>query len=96
MADNYMNKINIILLVIVMLSAFSVVTVQDWSRQYFIALDKAQRDENLLNEDFSRLRLAQARLSSRQMIQRAAVAQNLQPPALATTRMLAVSRPIEH
>ncbi|MDF7676711.1 cell division protein FtsL [Neisseriaceae bacterium ESL0693] len=87
-----MNKINVILLLLVLASAFAVVTVQDWSRQYFIALDKAQRDENLLDEDFSRLRLAQVRLSNRQIIQQASVTQHLQPPTLAATRMLPLSQ----
>ena len=48
-----MNKINIILLILVLASAFAVVTVQDRSRQFFIALDKAQKGESLLNEDLS-------------------------------------------
>lgn len=90
--DDGMNKINLVLLLLVAVSAFAVVTVQDWTRQYFIALDRAQKDETLLEEDFSRLQLAQARLSNHDIIQRAAAGQDLQPPALATTRMLPLAQ----
>lgn len=87
-----MNKINIILLILVLASAFAVVTVQDRSRQFFIALDKAQKGESLLNEDFSRLKLAQAKLSNHQLIQDASARQNLHSPSLAETQMLAAPR----
>lgn len=87
------NKINIILLLLVFASAFAVVTVQDRSRQFFIALDKAQKGENLLNEDFSRLKLVQAKLSNHQLIQDAATRQNMHLPRLADTKMLRSMKP---
>lgn len=90
-----MNKINIILLILVLASAFAVVTVQDRSRQFFIALDKAQKGESLLNEDFSRLKLAQAKLSNHQLIQDASARQSLHSPSLAETQMLAAPRPVK-
>lgn len=90
-----MNKINIILLLLVLASAFAVVTVQDRSRQFFIALDKAQKGENLLNEDFSRLKLAQARLSNHQLILDASARQGLHSPALAETQMLAAPQTVK-
>lgn len=74
-------------------SAFAVVTVQDQSRQFFIALNKAQKGENLLNEDFSRLKLAQAKLSNHRIIQDAASAQNMHLPTVADTKMLKSMQP---
>ena len=88
-----MNKINVILLLVVLASAFAVVTVQDRSRQFFIALDKAQKGEKLLNEDFSRLKLVQDKLSNHQMIQDAAGHQNMHLPVLAETKMLESMQP---
>ena len=52
-----MNKLNILLLVLVSVSAFSVVTVQNQSRLHFIALDKAQKQEIKLDQDYARLKL---------------------------------------
>lgn len=85
-----MNKLNIMLLILVLLSALMVVTVQNQSRQYFVELDQAQKGENLLNDDFSRLKLQQAKLSSHQMIQHAADMQQLRPPTIAQTHMVDV------
>lgn len=90
-----MNKINIILLLLMLASAFAVVTVQDRSRQFFIALDKAQKGENLLNEDFSRLKLAQARLSNHQLILDASARQGLHSPTLAETQMLTAPQTVK-
>ena len=88
-----MNKVNIVLLLLVFATAFTIVTVQDRSRQFFIALDKAQKGEKLLNEDFSRLKLVQAKLSNHQMIQNAATSQNMHLPTLTETKMLESMRP---
>ncbi|WP_066570036.1 cell division protein FtsL [Snodgrassella sp. CFCC 13594] len=85
-----MNKLNVFLLVLVLVSAFAVVTVQDRSRQYFIVLDKAQKGEGVLNDDYSRLKITQAKLANHQFIQQSAAEQQLQPPTLAQTQMLVV------
>ena len=63
-----MNKLNILLLVLVSVSAFAVVTVQDQSRLHFIALDKAQKQEIKLDQDYARLKLDQARLANHKLI----------------------------
>lgn len=85
-----MNKLNVLLLVLVLLSALAAVTVQNQSRQYFVELDQAQKGEALLNDDFSRLKLQQAKLSNHQLIQQAAQAQRLRPPEIAETHMVSV------
>ncbi|UOO82166.1 cell division protein FtsL [Uruburuella testudinis] len=83
-----MNKLNVILLAAALLSGLAVVTVQDQSRQYYIALDKAEKQEVQLEQDYARLKLDQAKLSNHQLIKNAAERQNLHPPAMADTRMI--------
>ena len=76
-----MNKLNILLLVLVSVSAFAVVTVQDQSRLHFIALDKAQKQEIKLDQDYARLKLDQ-------LIKVAAEKQRLKPPGADNTVMV--------
>ncbi|MDO1509744.1 cell division protein FtsL [Neisseria sp. Dent CA1/247] len=83
-----MNKLNVILLVLALLSGLAVVTVQDQSRQYYISLDKAQKHEIQLDQDYARLKLEQAKLSNHKLIKEAAEKQKLQPPSAADTRMI--------
>ncbi|MFS6937453.1 cell division protein FtsL [Neisseria animaloris] len=83
-----MNKLNVILLVLALLSGLAVVTVQDQSRQYYISLDKAQKHEIQLEQDYARLKLEQAKLSNHKLIKEAAQKQKLQPPGAADTRMI--------
>ncbi|KPN72984.1 cell division protein FtsL [Neisseria sp. 74A18] len=83
-----MNKLNVILLVLALLSGLAVVTVQDQSRQYYISLDKAQKHEIQLDQDYARLKLEQAKLSNHKLIKEAAQKQKLQPPSAADTRMI--------
>ncbi len=85
-----MNKLNVILLVAALLSGLAVVTVQDQSRQYYISLDKAEKQEVQLEQDYARLKLDQAKLSNHQLIKSAAERQNLHPPAMTETRMIQV------
>ena len=87
-----MNKLNIILLLAALASGFSVVTVQDQSRLHFMALDKAQKQEIKLDQDYARLKLEQARLSNHKLIKVAAEKQSLQPPTAHNTVMLERSR----
>ncbi|WP_107928473.1 cell division protein FtsL [Neisseria animaloris] len=83
-----MNKLNVILLVLALLSGLAVVTVQDQSRQYYISLDKAQKHEIQLEQDYARLKLEQAKLSNHKLIKEAAQKQKLQPPSATDTRMI--------
>ncbi len=87
-----MNKLNIILLLAALASGFSVVTVQDQSRLHFMALDKAQKQEIKLDQDYARLKLEQARLANHKLIKVAAEKQSLQPPTAHNTVMLERSR----
>lgn len=48
-----MGKLNILLLVLVMVSAFAVVFKQNQSRLHFIELDKAQKREIQLEQDYA-------------------------------------------
>lgn len=85
-----MNKLNVLLLPLVVLSGMATITVQDRSREHFIALSNAQKQQAQLEDDYSRLKLAQAKLANHELIQQAAVVQQLQPPTLAATKMIAV------
>ena len=78
------------LLVLALLSGLAAVTVQDRSRQQFIALDKAEKQEIHLEQDYARLKLDQAKLANHQLIKSAAERQNLHPPAMTETRMIQV------
>jgi cell division protein FtsL len=85
-----MNKLNVVLLLLALASGMAVITVQDQSREHFIALTNAQKQQTQLNDDFSRLKLEQAKLANHTLIQQAAVQQQLQPPTLADTRMIEI------
>jgi len=78
-----MGKLNILLLVLVTVSAFAVVFKQNQSRLHFIELDKAQKREIQLEQDYARLKLEQARLANL-----AAEKQHLLPPGAHNTAML--------
>ncbi|MCS4533994.1 MULTISPECIES: cell division protein FtsL [Neisseria] len=83
-----MNKLNVLLLVLALLSGLAVVTVQDQSRQYYISLDKAEKQEIQLEHDYARLKLEQAKLSNHKLIRQAAERQQLHPPGASDTRMI--------
>ena len=80
-----MGKLNILLLVLVTVSAFAVVFKQNQSRLHFIELDKAQIQ---LEQDYARLKLEQARLANHKLIKVAAEKQHLLPPGAHNTAML--------
>lgn len=86
-----MNRLNVILLAVALLSGLAVVTVQNQSRQYYISLDKAEKQEVQLEQDYARLKLDQAKLSNHQLIKRAAERQSLHFPEMSETRMIQVS-----
>lgn len=83
-----MNKLNLILLLAVFATGVAVVTVQNESRQHFIALDKAEKQQIKLDQDYARLKLEQARLANHKLIKVAAEKQNLQPPTSYNTVMV--------
>ena len=76
-----MGKLNILLLVLVTVSAFAVVFKQN-------QLDKAQKREIQLEQDYARLKLEQARLANHKLIKVAAEKQHLLPPGAHNTAML--------
>ena len=55
-----MNKLNIVLFVLAVLSALAVVSVQDSSRESFIALEKEHQRRADLEEEYRRLQWQQA------------------------------------
>ena len=83
-----MNKLNVILLVAASESGFAVVTVQDQARRNYMVLDKAQKQEIKLEQDYARLKLGQAKLSNHKLIKVAAEKQRLQPPSAHNTVMV--------
>ncbi|MCP2041938.1 cell division protein FtsL [Neisseria sp. HSC-16F19] len=87
-----MNKLNVILLVLVLASGLAVVTVQDQARTHHIALYNAQKQQTQLDENFSKLKLEQAKRANHQLIQEAAAAQRLHPPHLDNTRIIEIKK----
>ena len=83
-----MNKLNILLLIVTLLTGLGVVTVEDQSRQYYIELDRAEKHEVELDQDYARLKLEQAKLANHQLIKAAAKQQNLHPPGNTDTKMI--------
>ena len=55
---------------------------------HFIALDKAQKQEIKLDQDYARLKLYQARLANHKLIKVAAEKQHLKPPGADNTVMV--------
>lgn len=83
-----MNKVNVVLLVLVLLSALAVVTVQNHSRESFIAVEKAKRHESDLEEEYRRLQWQQAQLANHTRIKEAAAQQQLRPPVMQNTKII--------
>lgn len=87
-----MNKLNIVLLVLAFITGVVVVTVQDQSRQYFIVLSQAEKQEVKLEQDYARLKLEQARLSNKRLAELGGGGQLLHPPMITDTRVVEMSR----
>lgn len=83
-----MNKLNVILLILALLSGFAVVTVQNQSREYHIAFDKAEKKAMVLEQEYSRLKLEQAKYANHQLIKAAAEKQHLHPPLPNETKII--------
>lgn len=80
-----MNKLNLMLLLVVMLSGLSVITIRHQTRLYYADLNKAQKMQIKLNDDFSRLRVDQAQWSNNHLIKKAANTLQLRPPGVMET-----------
>ena len=83
-----MNKLNIMLFVLVLLSALGVVSVQDSSRESFIVLEKEHQRQVDLEEEYRRLQWQQAKLANHSFINEAAQQQQLQPPTMQNTKIV--------
>lgn len=86
-----MNKLNMILLALALASGLAVVTVQNQSRQYYIELDKAQKEKVSLEQDYARLKFEQAKRANHKLIKTAAQEQNLRPPKQEDTQIIEVN-----
>ncbi|MBP6563155.1 MAG: cell division protein FtsL [Neisseriaceae bacterium] len=64
-----MNKLNVFLFVLVIASGVAVVTVQDRSRSHTSEIERAQKNAQLLDEQFASMQLEQAKLSSHANVQ---------------------------
>ncbi|WP_037585410.1 cell division protein FtsL [Stenoxybacter acetivorans] len=83
-----MGKLNLALYVLTLVSGFAMVHMRSDLSQAYVQLLKEQRKEVLLNEDFNRLKLAQAQLSESHLIQANAAKQQLHLPGLGETRII--------
>ncbi|OAM30869.1 MULTISPECIES: cell division protein FtsL [Eikenella] len=86
-----MNKLNILLFVLVLLSALAVVSVQDSSRESFIALEKENQRQADLEEEYRRLQWQQAKLANHDFIKDVAQKQQLQAPTMQNTKIVRLS-----
>lgn len=80
--------LNVILLVLAFMSGLAAVTVQNQSRADFIELDRANREEEQLEQEYARLKLAQAKLANHQLIKVAAEKQKMKLPELDETKII--------
>lgn len=87
-----MNKFNTFLLLCVLGSALYLVMVQDQARQRFIALERGQKEEKLLNEEYAQLVLEQTRLINHATIEKGAQKQGLHAPTVEEIRIVAKPR----
>ena len=83
-----MNKLNVLLLAVVVVCAFALVNLHYENRVVFIELMQAQQESRRLEEEHAVLILEQAKFANHHVIQAAAVKQNLHLPNLAETKMI--------
>ena len=83
-----MNKLNIFLLGLVLVSAFAVILLQDEARKNYIELEQTRKTEQKLNDDYTRLMLEQINLSKHMAIETLAQEQGLHAPAVAELSIL--------
>ena len=77
-----MNKLNLLLLVLVLLHAFAAVVLQDEARKNYIELEKNRKAARLLEEEHTRLILEQVNLSKHMVIEELAQKQGLRAPTV--------------
>ena len=83
-----MNYINVILLVIALSSGFAVITVQNQAIQYRIELDKAEKQQVLLDKEYERMRLAQAKAANLQLVKDVAERHFLRAPNINDIKLI--------
>ena len=83
-----MNKLNVLLLCLVVASAFALVTLHYENRVVFIQLIQEQKKGHRLEEEHAVLILEQAKFGNHHVIQDAANKQKLYVPSLAETKMI--------
>ena len=83
-----MNKLNVLLLVAVVASAFALVTLHYENRVLYTQLAKEQQTAYQLNEEHAVLILEQAKFTNHHVIKEAATKQSLHVPSLAETKMI--------
>ena len=88
MAIGTMNKLNVLLLLAVVASAFYLVTLHYENRVLFSQLAEGQKLGKQLSEEHAVLILEQAKFTNHHVIQDAAAKQNLHVPSLAETTMI--------
>ncbi|WP_434779692.1 cell division protein FtsL [Neisseria sp. Ec49-e6-T10] len=77
-----MNKLNVFLLVLVIISAFGVVVLQDEAKKNFIALEQAQKEAKRLDEEYAQLVLVQTSLAKHAVVEELAKKQGLYAPSI--------------
>ncbi|CCD38740.1 Cell division protein FtsL [Candidatus Paraburkholderia kirkii UZHbot1] len=84
-----MNRLNILLLIVVLGCALSVVSATNKQRQAFIELQRAQSQEGQLQQDYSQLQYQQSALSKTSRIEQLATnSLKMQPVTTGRTQYL--------
>ncbi|KND60173.1 Cell division protein FtsL [Candidatus Burkholderia verschuerenii] len=84
-----MNRLNILLLIVVLGCALSVVSATNQQRQVFIELQRAQSQERQLQQDYSQLQYQQSALSKTSRIEQLATSSlKMQPVTTGRTQYL--------
>ncbi len=87
-----MNKLNIILLVLVLMFGIGVVYIQNETRELHSQLDKAQKEAQRLKLERASLLLLQAKHSNHVAIKTAAAKMNLHTPDVRETHVIEVAK----
>lgn len=83
-----MNKLNVVLLILVMVSAITVVTVQHRAAELFAAGERAQERRAELEREYKHLQAEQVRLANHEYIKSVSARLNLRAPTLNRTQTI--------
>ncbi len=87
-----MNKLNVVLLILVLIFGGGVVYIQDHTRMLHSHLNKAEKEAQQIKQERARLILLQAKHSNHNVVKEAAAAQHLRTPNVQETQIIDLAR----